>query len=256
MNIPVLNKKIYQKVNKKLTDAFGGNFQEIVIGGAPLSYEVEKFLRKINFNYTVGYGMTECGPLISYANWDKTKFCSSGKLVDTLEVKIDSEDPYNEVGEIMVRGENVMYGYYKNEEDTKKALDKEGWLHTGDLGVVDEENFIFIKGRSKSLILGPSGENIYPEEIESKLNNLPYILETLVLDKGNKLVALVYPDYELADQNELDENKLQKIMNENKNILNQELPKFKQISEIRLYPTEFEKTPKKSIRRFLYTIDD
>ncbi len=256
MNIPLLDKKIYQKVNKKLTDAFGGNFQEIVIGGAPLSAEVEKFLRKINFNYTVGYGMTECGPLISYANWDKTKYGSSGKLVDTLEIKIDSEDQYNEVGEIMVRGENVMYGYYKNKKDTEKALNKDGWLHTGDLGVIDDENFVFIKGRSKSLILGPSGENIYPEEIESKLNNLPYVQESIILDKKNKLIALVYPDYEMADQEEINENGLEEIMKENKKLLNQDLPKFKQVSEIRLYPSEFEKTPKKSIKRYLYTVDD
>jgi long-chain acyl-CoA synthetase len=256
MKLPVLDKAIYQKVNKKLTTAFGGNFQEVVIGGAPLNKDVETFLRKIKFPYTVGYGMTECGPLISYANADKTKFGSAGKLVDTLEVKIDSSDPYNEVGEIMVRGENLMYGYYKNEEDTKKAIDEDGWLHTGDLGVIDKENFIFINGRSKSLILGPSGENIYPEEIESKLNNIPYVQEALVLEKENKLVALVYPDYEKADAEGIkEENKLEEIMEDIKKEVNQELPKFKQISKIKLYPTEFEKTPKKSIRRYLYTTE-
>lgn len=257
MNLPLINKSIYRKINKKLTESFGGNFHEVVIGGAPLNADVEKFLRKITFPLSVGYGMTECGPLISYANWDKTKAGSSGKLVDTLEIKIDSNDPYNEVGEILVRGENLMYGYYKNEEDTKNALDDEGWLHTGDLGIIDEENFIFIKGRSKSVILGPSGENIYPEEIESKLNNLPYVQESLVLEKDNKLMALVYPDYEKADQEEINtEGQLEEIMKQNKRALNENLPKFKQISGIKLYPTEFEKTPKKSIRRFLYTIEE
>lgn len=254
MNLPMLDKAIYKKINQKLTDSFGGNFKEVVIGGAPLNKDVEKFLKKINFPYTVGYGMTECGPLISYANWDKTKFGSAGKLVDTLDIKIDSEDPYNEVGEIMVKGENLMYGYYKNEEATKNAIDSEGWLHTGDLGLIDKENFVFIKGRSKSMILGPSGENIYPEEVESKLNNMPYIQESLVLQKDNRLVALVYPDYEKADSEGIkNENKLRETIEENKKQVNEELPKFKQIAQIKLHPTEFEKTPKKSIRRYLYT---
>ncbi|MFP4447789.1 MAG: AMP-binding protein [Bacteroidales bacterium] len=254
MNLPMLDKVIYKKINQKLTDSFGGNFKEVVIGGAPLNKDVEKFLKKINFPYTVGYGMTECGPLISYANWDKTKFGSAGKLVDTLDIKIDSEDPYNEVGEIMVKGENLLHGYYKNDEATRNAIDSEGWLHTGDLGVIDKENFVFIKGRSKSMILGPSGENIYPEEIESKLNNMPYIQESLVLQKENRLVALVYPDYEKADSEGIkNENKLQEIIEENKKQVNEELPKFKQIAQVKLHPTEFEKTPKKSIRRYLYT---
>ena len=256
MSLPLLNKSLYRKINKKLTEAFGGNFHEVVIGGAPLNKEVENFLRKINFPLSVGYGMTECGPLISYANWDKTKAGSSGKLVDTLDIKIDSADPYNEVGEILVKGENLMYGYYKNENDTKQSLDAEGWLHTGDLGIIDGEQFIYIKGRSKSVILGPSGENIYPEEIESKLNNLPFVQESLILEKDNKLVALVYPDYEKADQEEINtEQQLEEIMNRNKQELNESLPRFKQISGIKLYPTEFEKTPKRSIRRFLYTVE-
>ena len=256
MNLPLLNKTLYRKINKKLTDAFGGNFHEVVIGGAPLNKDVENFLRKINFPLSVGYGMTECGPLISYANWDQTKAGSSGKLVDTLDIKIDSVDPYNEVGEILVRGENLMYGYYKNEDNTKKSIDEEGWLHTGDLGIIDREQFIYIKGRSKSVILGPSGENIYPEEIESKLNNLPFVQESLVLEKDNKLMALVYPDYEKADQEEINtEQQLEEIMNHNKQELNESLPRFKQISRIKLYPTEFEKTPKRSIRRFLYTME-
>jgi long-chain acyl-CoA synthetase len=256
MNLPLVDKAIYKKIYSKLNEAFGGNFHEVVIGGAPLNPDVEKFLKKIHFPYSVGYGMTECGPLISYANWDKTKFGSSGKLVDTLELKIDSPDPYNEVGEIMVRGENVMYGYYKNEGDTRQSLDEEGWLHTGDLGVTDDDRFIFIRGRSKSVILGPSGENIYPEEIESKLNNLPYVQESIVLEKDQKLVAMVYPDYDLADQEGINtETRLEEIMKENRQELNESLPRFKQVSRIKLYPTEFEKTPKKSIRRYLYTIE-
>jgi len=257
MKMPIISKGIYQKIKKKLEGAFGGNFKEVVIGGAPLNKDVEDFLRKINFPFSVGYGMTECGPLISYANCYKIKEGASGKLVNTLDIKIDSNDPYKEVGEIMVKGENLMKGYYKNKEDTKKAIDEEGWLHTGDLGVIDRDNYIFIKGRSKSLILGPSGENIYPEEIESKLNNLHYVQESLVLQKGNKLIALVYPNYEKADQEGLkDENALQKVIEEEKNQINKELPKFKQLSGVKLYPTEFEKTPKKSIRRYLYTSDD
>jgi long-chain acyl-CoA synthetase len=256
MKVPFLDKTIYKKIYNKLFDAFGGNFHEVVIGGAPLNADVEKFLKKINFPYSVGYGMTECGPLISYANWDKTKYGSSGKLVDTLELKIDSSDPYQEVGEILVRGENLMYGYYKNEEDTSHSIDEQGWLHTGDLGVTDQDQFIFIRGRSKSVIVGPSGENIYPEEIESKLNNMAYVQESLVMDKNQKLVALVYPDYDMADQEGINsEDKLQEIMNHTRKDLNEQLPRFKQVSEIRLYPKEFEKTPKKSIRRFLYTLD-
>lgn len=256
MNVPLVDKAIYKKIYNKLFEAFGGNFHEVVIGGAPLNPDVEKFLRKIRFPYSVGYGMTECGPLISYANWDKTKYGSSGKLVDTLELRIDSNDPYNEVGEIMVRGENLMYGYYKNEEDTNQSIDQEGWLHTGDLGITDPDKFIFIRGRSKSVIVGPSGENIYPEEIESKLNNMPYVQESLVIDHENKLVALVYPDYDLADQEGInEESKLQEVMDQTRDEVNEQLPKFKQITRIKLYPTEFEKTPKKSIRRYLYTLE-
>jgi len=253
LNLPLLDKAIYNKIKNKLTEVFGGNFKEVVLGGAALNSDVEMFLNKIRFNYSVGYGMTECGPLISYANWDKTKFSSSGKLVDTLEIKIDSNDPYNEVGEILVRGENVMYGYYKNIEATEQAIDKEGWLHTGDLGVIDKENFVFIKGRSKSLLLGPSGENIYPEEIEAKLNSLDYIQESVVIEKDGKLVALVYPDLETVDKNNIDEARLIEIMEENRKTANLVLAKYMQISKIKIHPVEFEKTPKQSIKRFLYT---
>ncbi len=252
LTLPLLDKAIYNKIKNKLTDVFGGNFKEVVLGGAALNSEVELFLNKIKFNYSVGYGMTECGPLISYANWDKTKFTSSGKMVDTLEVKIDSNDPYNEVGEIMVRGENVMYGYYKNVEATEQAIDKDGWLHTGDLGIIDSENFVFIKGRNKSLLLGPSGENIYPEEIEAKLNNMPYIQESVVIEKDGKLVALVYPDLEATDQEKINEARLIEIMEENKKEVNLNLAKYMQITKVKIFPEEFEKTPKRSIKRYLY----
>lgn len=256
LSLPILDKAIYGKIRKKLFDVFGGNFKEVIIGGAALNKDVEIFLNKIGFNFTIGYGMTECGPLISYANWDKTKLGSAGKLVDTLEIKIDSKDPYNEVGEIMVRGENVMYGYYKNVEATEKAIDKDGWLHTGDLGIIDKEHFVFIKGRNKSMILGPSGENIYPEEIEAKLNNLDYIQESVVIEKDNKLIALVYPDLDLVNADNINEARLIEIMEENKKTANQSLAKYMQISKIKIYPEEFEKTPKRSIKRFLYTAAD
>lgn len=256
LSVPFIDKAIYSKVKNKLVDVFGGNFKEVIIGGAALNKDVELFLNKIGFNFTIGYGMTECGPLISYANWDKTKITSAGKLIDTLEIKIDSNDPYNEVGEILVRGENVMYGYYKNVEATEKAIDKDGWLHTGDLGIIDEDNFVFIKGRNKSMLLGASGENIYPEEIEAKLNNMAYIQESVVIQKENQLIALVYPDLDSVNIDKIDEARLTEIMEENKKEVNSNLAKYMQISKIKIYPEEFEKTPKRSIKRFLYTAAD
>lgn len=256
LKIPGLNGVIHKKIRQKLVDVFGGNFHEVVIGGAALNHEVEMFFNKIKFPFSIGYGMTECGPLISYANWDKTKLGSAGKIVDTMEVTIDSPDPYNEVGEILVRGENVMLGYYKNPDATAAALDKDGWLHTGDLGLIDKENFIFIKGRSKSMILGPSGQNIYPEEIEAKLNNLSYVMESVVVEKDHKLYALVYPDYEAVDKNGISEHDLKELMETHRKHLNKELPVYMNLSGIRIYPEEFEKTPKKSIKRFLYSLDE
>lgn len=256
LKIPVVNKVLHKKIKEKLYQVFGGNFHEIVIGGAALNKEVEVFLRKIGFPFSIGYGMTECGPLISYANWDKTRLGSAGKIVDTMEVKIDSPDPYNIVGEILVRGENVMLGYYKNPEATKSAIDKAGWLHTGDLGVIDKDQFIYIKGRSKSMILGPSGQNIYPEEIEAKLNNKKLIQEALIVNKNNQLTALIYPDYEAIDNLGIKENELNDILEQYKKEINEEMPAFMNISKIKLVPEEFEKTPKKSIKRFIYTFDD
>lgn len=254
IKIPGLKNLIYNKIKDNLVEAFGGNFREVVLGGAPLNNEVDAFFRKIKFKYTIGYGMTECGPLISYSNWNITKPGSCGRIVDSLKLKIDSKDPYNEPGEIMVKGENIMLGYYKNEEATKNAIDSEGWLHTGDLGLTDSEDFVFIKGRSKSLILGPSGENIYPEEIESIINNKDYVQEAIVISRENKLIALVYADHEMVDKNKITDSQLVEIMNKIKIEVNQQLPKYKQITKIELYPTEFEKTPKKNIKRFLYQI--
>jgi long-chain acyl-CoA synthetase len=256
LKAPILNNVIKKKIREKLSMAFGNNFHEVVIGGAALNKDVEIFFNKIKFPFSIGYGMTECGPLISYANWDKTRLGSAGKLVDNMEVKIDSADPYNEVGEIMVRGENVMLGYFKNAEATKAALDKDGWLHTGDLGVIDKDNFIYIKGRSKSMILGASGQNIYPEEIENKYNNMPYVQEALVAEKNGQLVALIYPDMEAANKAGLGEAQINEIMEGHRKHLNHELPNFMSVSRIKIVPEEFEKTPKRSIKRFLYTAEE
>ena len=253
MVIPGISSVLKKKVNAKLTETFGGRFFEIVIGGAPLSRDVEIFFRKIKFPFTIGYGMTECGPLISYDAWKTTQPTSAGKLVDRMEVKIDSEDPYNVVGEIMVRGENVMMGYYKNEEATRAAIDAEGWLHTGDLGVIDKNNYIFIRGRSKNMLLGPSGQNIYPEELEEKLTNQPYVSECVVIEREKKLVALVYPDKESVKSASLTDDQLKAAMNENRHRVNKELPRYEHISRIELVDQEFEKTPKKNIKRFLYS---
>ncbi len=254
--LPLVSKLIHRKLNKALSAAFGERFSEIVVGGAAFNADVEDFLRKIKFRFTVGYGMTECGPLISYTNWREYVPRSCGRIVDQLELRIDSPDEFNEVGEILVRGENVMMGYYKNKDATAAAIDPEGWLHTGDLGVKTADDTILIKGRSKSMILGPSGKNIYPEEIEAKLNNLPFVLESIVLDRNEKLVALVYPDMEAVDQEQLSEKELTKRMEANRRELNSILPGYMSVSSIEIYPEEFEKTPKKSIKRFLYQISN
>lgn len=251
--IPGINIILYKKIRQKLTDTFGGRFHEIVIGGAAFNADAEKFFKKIGFRFTVGYGMTECGPLISYASCETTKLGASGRAVDTLEVTIDSEDPQNKVGEIILRGENVMTGYYKNEKATKDMIDDDGWMHTGDLGVIDKEGNIFIKGRSKSMILGPSGKNIYPEEIESVINNKVYIVESVVISEDNKLIGLVYPDYELMKRDNISEEQLSAILDEIRKEVNSRLPVFMAVSKLRIHPEEFVKTPKRSIKRFLYT---
>ncbi|MFO7895535.1 MAG: AMP-binding protein [Candidatus Cloacimonadales bacterium] len=250
--IPGLRQIINKKVNQKLSVVFGENFREIVIGGASLNEEVEDFLREIGFRYTVGYGMTECAPLISYSSWNTFARGSVGRIVDQLEIKIDSSNPQTEVGEIMVRGANVTAGYYQNEEATRAALTDDGWLRTGDLGIVDAEGNIFIRGRSKSMILGASGKNIYPEEIEAKLSNMDYVSEALVIERQKQLVALIYPDYELADKNKVSDKELEKIMSQNHQNLNKILPGYMKVHKWEFTPTEFEKTPKKSIKRYLY----
>ncbi len=252
LKMPGISSAILKKIRQKLIETFGGRFFELVIGGAPLSAEVEGFFKRIQFPFTIGYGMTECGPLISYAAWNKTKPSSAGRLVDRMEVRINSEDPYNMVGEIQVRGENVMLGYYHNEKATSEAFTEDGWLKTGDMGLIDEDNFIYIKGRSKNMILGPSGQNIYPEEIEARIMNQPYVAECVVTERNGKLIAKVYPDYESLKTDEISVGQLPEIMLENRKKVNAELPKYEQISEIELVEEEFEKTPKKNIKRFKY----
>ncbi|MBV5313389.1 MAG: AMP-binding protein [Prolixibacteraceae bacterium] len=253
LKVPGIQQLLFKKVRASLVETFGGNFHEIVIGGAPLNNEVETFFRKIKFPFTIGYGMTECGPLISYEPSSTFRPSSAGKLVDRMEVRIDSNDPFNEVGEILVRGTNVMMGYYKNEKATADAIDSEGWLHTGDLGIIDADDFIYIRGRCKNMLLGPSGQNIYPEEMEAKLNNYPFVLECVITERDSKLVAFVYPDPEMIEAEKPDENRLKQIMTENCKHVNRELPKYAQLSSIILVDKEFEKTPKRNIKRYLYT---
>jgi long-chain acyl-CoA synthetase len=251
--IPGLNKILHRKIRETLTETFGGRFNVICIGGAAFNAEAENFFRKIGFKFTVGYGMTECGPLISYASWDTTKLGASGRAVDTLEVTIDSPDPEKQVGEIILRGENVMMGYYKNEKATKEIIDEKGWMHTGDLGVIDKDGNIFIKGRSKTMLLGPSGKNIFPEEIEAVINNMDYIAESLVISEDNKLIGLIYPDYEMMKRDNISEDQLLKILENTRKEVNERVPEFMAVSKFRIHPEEFAKTPKRSIKRFLYT---
>ena len=251
--IPGVNILLHKKIREKLVETFGGRFKEVVIGGAAFNADAEIFFRKIGFRFTVGYGMTECGPLISYRSWNTTKLGASGKAVDTLEVTIDSPDPEKIVGEIILRGENVMMGYYKNDKATSEMIDSKGWMHTGDLGVIDKDGNIFIKGRSKSMILGPSGKNIYPEEIESIINNKNYVVESLVVPEDNKLVALIFPDYEMLRKDNITEEQLLAYLEQIKKEINERVPEFMSVSKYRIHPEEFVKTPKRSIKRFLYT---
>ncbi len=254
--IPGVKGLIYGKMRKSLIETFGGRFREAVLGGAALGAEVEDFMTKLRFPFTIGYGMTECGPLMSYEGFATTRKGSSGKILDIMELKIDSEKPYTVPGEILVKGENLMEGYYKNEEATKAAIDKDGWLHTGDLGVTDRDGFIYIKGRSKSMLLGSSGQNIYPEEIEAKLCNLPYVGEAVVLMNSNhRLEALVYPDYEQAKADRV-ESELEAKMEENRKEVNNHLAAYESLLKIHIHEEEFEKTPKRSIKRFLYKLEE
>lgn len=252
LKLPIISDKIMDKVKEEMSKGFGGNFIQVIVGGAAFNQDIEKLLRRIGFPYTVGYGMTECGPIIAYEDWKEFKQGSCGKAAPRMEVKINSSDPHNVVGEILCKGDNVMLGYYKNEEATKAVLDSDGWLHTGDLGLIDEEGNITIKGRSKNMLLGPSGQNIYPEEIEDKLNNLPYVAESIVIQKEDKLVALVYPDFDEALANGVKDEELAGIMEENRVLLNTMIPAYSQIASVKIYHEEFEKTPKKSIKRFMY----
>ena len=253
MHVPLVSDKIKEKVREQLMNAFGGQFYEIVVGGAAFNQEIEAFMRSIEFPYTVGYGMTECAPLICYEDWKKFKAGSCGKAVTNMEVKVLSADPANIPGEIICRGDNVMLGYYKNEEATREVIDADGWMHTGDLGVIDEEGNVTIKGRSKNMLLGPSGQNIYPEEIEDKLNNMPYVSESIIIQAlDGKLAALVYPDFDLAFANGMSEKQVEEQMEANRVELNKQIAAYEQVARVKIYHEEFEKTPKKSIKRFLY----
>lgn len=251
LKLPFISGRILDKVREGLISAFGGNFYEIIIGGAAFNSEVEDLLNKIHFPYTVGYGATECAPIISYEDWQKFRKGSCGKAAPRMEIKIDSDDPQHTVGEILTRGDNVMLGYYKNDEATRTTL-VDGWYHTGDLGVLDAEGNLYIRGRSKNMLLGASGQNIYPEEIEDKINTLPYVNESIVVQRGEKLVALIYPDYDEAKRDGLDENGLRAAMEQNRKDINTMVASYERISAVELYETEFEKTPKRSIKRFMY----
>ena len=253
--VPFLDSLIYAKIRKKLIEAFGGEFEEVIVGGAPLNHEVEDFLHKIKFPFTVGYGMTECGPLISYTPWRKFIPGSSGRVLPGMEAKILSSDPKSVPGEICVRGTNVMKGYYKNPEATEAVLDKEGWLHTGDMGTLSDDCTLFIRGRSKTMILSANGQNIYPEEIEAKLNNMPFVAESLVVERDGRLVGLVYPDYDALDRLGIRSSELPSQLETIRVELNKLVAPYERLAEIRAIPNEFEKTPKRSIKRFLYTTD-
>lgn len=251
MNIPILSNRVYSEIKNKLINVFGGRFRMIVIGGAPLNKEVEDFFVKIKFPFTVGYGMTECAPLISVDTVDYAPH-SVGKPIDDVEVKIDSQDPYSIPGEILVKGRNVMIGYYKNEEATQSVFTEDGWLKTGDMGIIDKDNNIYIRGRSKTMILTASGQNVYPEEIESKINNLSFVSESIVVQRNDKIVALVYPDFASMDEMGIDHKELESIMEQHRLDLNKKLAAYEQVNKFIIHPTEFEKTPKKSIKRYLY----
>ena len=252
LHVPIISDKIKELIKQKAMEVFGGNFIEIIIGGAPFNAEVEAFLKMIDFPYTIAYGMTECGPIICHSHWTELKLASCGKVAARMEAKVLSPNPSAIAGELVCRGANLMLGYYKNEEATRQVIDTEGWLHTGDMATIDEDGNVFIKGRCKNLLLTSSGQNIYPEEIESKLNNMPYVSESLIILQQDKLVGLIYPDSDDAFAHGLSQSDLVRVMEENRLELNKQLPAFSQIACFKLYPEEFEKTAKKSIKRFLY----
>ena len=252
LKIPLVDKMIMKRICSELVNSFGGNFEEIILGGAAFNPEVEAFFNKIGFPYTVGYGMTECAPIICYAHWNKTKLGSCGKAVMNMEIRIDSPDPINIPGEVQVRGANVFLGYYKNEDATKASFTPDGWFRTGDMGVIDEEGYLFLRGRSKCMILGPSGQNIYPEELEAVVNNVNYVVDSLVIEDDGGLTALIYPDYHQAELDGMTrqdlENRLVSLLPE----INKEIPNYAKIKKIEFMPEDFERTPKRSIKRYLY----
>ena len=252
LKVPIINDKIKATVREQMIQAFGGNFAEVIVGGAAFNQEVEQFLKMIDFPYTVGYGMTECGPIICSSRWETLKLASCGKATTRMEVKIDSPDPQNVAGEIICKGANLMLGYYKNAEATSQIIDVNGWLHTGDLATMDTEGYVTVRGRSKNMLLTASGQNIYPEEIESKLNNMPYVSESLIVLQNDKLVALIYPDFDDAFAHGMEQSDIEKVMEDNRNELNLQLPAYCQITKVKIHFEEFEKTAKKSIKRFMY----
>lgn len=252
MALPVLDEMIKKRIHNELVNAFGGVFKEVIIGGAAFNREVEHFFKKINFPYTVGYGMTECAPIITYASWDENKLYSCGKAAPNMEIRIDSEDPERIAGEVQVRGANVFLGYFKNDEATASSFTEDGWFKTGDMGILDSDGFLFLRGRSKSMILGPNGQNIYPEEIESSINNMPYVVESLVIDDGGVLTALIYPDFDLAEKDGMSREILERNLNDQIKLVNLEQPNYCQIKKVEILPEDFERTPKRSIKRYLY----
>ena len=252
MRIPVLDKTIEKKICAELTHAFGGKFEEVILGGAAFNPEVEKFLHKIGFHYTVGYGMTECAPIICYAHWDKVKVGSAGRPALNMQIRIASEDPRNIPGEVQVKGPNVCLGYFKNPDATRDSFTEDGWFRTGDMGVVDQDGYLFLRGRSKCMVLGPSGQNIYPEELEATINNFTYVVDSLVVEDGGGLTALIYPDWHQGDLDGMTRAEFKERMKGLLPAINQELPKYAQIRKIELMPEDFERTPKKSIKRYLY----
>ncbi|MBQ0149518.1 MAG: AMP-binding protein [Bacteroidales bacterium] len=252
MSIPIIDKLILGKIRSELVKSFGGRFDEIILGGAAFNPEVEAFFKKMNFPYTVGYGMTECAPIIAYAHWDKAKLYSCGKPAPWMQIRVDSPDPQNISGEVQVYGPNVMLGYYKNDEATEQSFTEDGWFRTGDMGVIDEDGYLFLRGRSKCMILGPSGQNIYPEELEAVVNNVTYVGDSLVIDDHGSIVALVYPDYHTAGVDGISREKLEERLAAALPEINKELPKYAQIKKIEFLPEDFERTPKKSIKRYLY----
>ena len=250
--IPVLDKMVQKKFRTELIATFGGNFEEIILGGAAFNPEVEEFFHSIGFPFTVGYGMTECAPIISYAHWNKAKLNSCGMAALNMEIKVDSEDPQNIPGEVLVKGANVFLGYFKNEEATASSFTEDGWFRTGDMGVIDADGYLFLRGRSKCMILGPSGQNIYPEELEAVVNNVAYVVDSLVIEEEGGLTALIYPDYHQAELDGLSRQALESRLNDSLPAINKEIPNYAKIKKIEFMPEDFERTPKRSIKRYLY----